>query len=548
MSSSPGGLDTISAPQILQGNSRHGGKRALVIDDEEVVCQVVEGFLSSDGWQVESAASLDEAVTSFEARPCPVVVCDVHLPGDMSNFFRKTRACDPLVQIIMFTGDPTIDSVLEALQQGAYDYLQKPCSRANLVHVARQAFDKYTLLREQARLQNENESYRRRLEELVQRRTEQLRETELKYRTLFDCAVDAIFLVEIPSGIICDFNPVAARLLRVKGSDLMGRPISGFVQDQLAKSLSEASDKEHGEWRYESVTLASGDGQVRYARVSVGKVDLDDRTYLQVVARDTTDQLELKQRTELMELEFVSGQRLATIGLLAAGIAHNINTPLMGIYGVAQLLKMKYPALTDIDSILTQVERINDIIRNLMWKSRQEQDQTFQEIDLSQLLTEELRFLEADLEFKHNVEKVYEFSDEIPTIMGRYSDFSQSLTNIVRNSLDAMHGCEPKTLTIKTAVKDGEIQITIKDNGCGIAKEDCDKIFLPFYTTKPTVRDGNSDSPTGTGLGLSMVHKLLAPYSVRYELDSEPNKGTSFTLCIPLSLNSAAAHHKHKVT
>jgi two-component system, sporulation sensor kinase A len=545
MSSSLNDLGALANVQhFSKSNQANPPRRALIIDDEEVVCQIVDSFLKSDGWEVSAAEGIEDASLLIRMCPFPVIICDVHLPGDTSGLIRTAREADPFVQIIMYTGDPTITSVREALQQGAYDYLQKPCSRENLVHVVNQAFEKYQLLSDQSRLQAENEVYRRKLEELVARRTEQLRETELKYRTLFDCAVDAIFLLEIPSGVISDFNPQAARFLRVKGVDLTNRSIRDFVLDQLDAPLKEAQNKEgHAEWRFENIAVTTGDGQERHAQISAGIIDFDDRLYLQVVARDVTHQMELRQRHEAMESELLNGQRLSTIGQLAAGVAHNINTPLMGIYGVAQLLKMKYPQLTDMDSVLQQVERINEIIRNLMWKSRQEQDQSFQEIDLCQLLKEELRFLEADLEFKHNVEKVYDLSDEIPAIMGKYSDFSQSLTNIIRNALDSMFSREDKIITVKSEVANDEIIITIKDTGCGIPAEDMDKIFLPYYTTKPLIRDyeEDPDMPIGNGLGLSTVQKLLAPYGVKYKIDSTPNLGTSFAIHIPLTLNSASA-------
>ena len=169
---------------------------------------------------------------------------------------------------------------------------------------------------------------------------------------------------------------------------------------------------------------------------------------------------------------------------------------------------MKHPDFKDIDGVITQVERINGIVRNLMWKSRQEQDTSYQEIDLNQLLQEELRFLEADMDFKHNVEKQFQFADDVPAIAGRYSDFSQSIMNVVRNALDAMHALDHKMLRVTTEVRDGDVRLSITDVGCGISAENRDKLFVPFYTTKPLAgRDGGQ--PSGTGLGLSTAQRLL---------------------------------------
>jgi PAS domain S-box-containing protein len=513
------------------------GRRLLVVDDEEVIRQIVQGFLGVEGWEVDSVSGTEDAFAHFADRRYPVVLCDVHLPGDSTDLLRRLKAHSPATQVIMFTGDPTVSTVREALQHGAYEYVPKPCRREELVHIVQRAYEKYTLLCEQTRLQAENELYRRHLEELVEKRSAQLRESELRYRAIFNRAVDAIFLVDLATGEICDHNIAATRLLDLRGVKLTDRPMSDFVGDQLVTVLREAAAEGHREWRFERVSFSAGQNSPRIAQVSVGKVEFDHQTCLQIVARDVTAQIELAERTEIMENELLSEQRLAAIGLLASGIAHNINTPLMGIYGSAQLIKMKHPDFRDIDGVITQVERVNAIVRNLMWKSRQEQDTSYQEIDLNQLLQEELRFLEADMEFKHNVEKQFHFADNVPAIVGRYSDFSQSIMNVVRNALDSMHAVEHKVLRVTTEVHGDDLRLSVVDNGCGIATDNRDKLFVPFYTTKPLAgRDGGQ--PSGTGLGLSTVQRLLTPYGVRFAIDSEPGHGTSFTFCIPIEANS----------
>jgi PAS domain S-box-containing protein len=538
------GLPSPAAPGSDSAHMKHGSRQLLVVDDEEIICQIVQGFLGVEGWEVDSVRDVASAYASLERRSYPVILCDVHLPGNSTELLKFVKSQCPATQVIMFTGDPTINTAREAIQHGAYEYVPKPCRREELVHIIQRAFEKYSLLEEQSRLLAENEAYRKRLEELVQKRTEQLRQSELRYRAVFNRAVDAIFLVDAATGVICDHNIAATRFLNVGGNDLMDRPIRDFIGNQMADALNHMADRPQREWRFERVTFSLRDQKSRVAQVSVGTVVLEDQTCLQIVARDMTDQIELRERSELMEMELLSEQRLAAIGLLASGIAHNINTPLMGIYGAAQLIKMKHPELkdfTDVDGVITQVERINGIVRNLMWKSRQEQDTSVQEINLNQLLQEELRFLEADLDFKHNVTKQFSFADEVPVIMGRYSDFSQSIMNVVRNALDAMHTSEQKQLTVRTAVNDGEIRIVVKDNGCGMRPEDRDKIFLPFYTTKPIAGQNGPSEPTGTGLGLSTVQRLLAPYSVHFQIDSEPGQGTTFSICVPVAPNSPSS-------
>jgi PAS domain S-box-containing protein len=535
-------IKNVINPAAAKENNRSSrGRRLLVIDDEEVVRQLVSGFLSIDDWEVDAASTLEQAETILRDRSYPVVLCDVHLPGSSTDFLRQFKERFPLSQVIMFTGDPTIATVREALQHDAYDYVPKPCRREELSRIVQRAFEKHSLLCEQQRLEEENENYRRHLEELVEKRTAQLRESELRYRALFHRAVDAIFLLDIPSGKICDLNIAATRMAGAQTADLVGKTIHDLVGEQLNAALHGAAGEPYGEWRFERVVFKGGGAEPRLAQVAAGKVELEDQTCLLIVARDVTEQVHLAEQNRRMEQELQNEQRLAAIGLLASGIAHNINSPLMGIYGAAQLIKMKYPDLTDIDGVITQVERINGIVRNLMWKSRQEQETQPQEINLNQLLQEELRFLEADLDFKHNVAKHYSFADNVPTILGRYSDFSQAIMNVVRNALDAMHECETSVLSVQTEVHGDEIRIVVRDTGCGIPAGDQEKIFLPFYTTKPVVGRGREHEPTGTGLGLTTVQKLLAPYGVRFEIDSTVGSGTSFVVCVPISANSPQA-------
>jgi PAS domain S-box-containing protein len=521
--------------------------RLLVVDDEADIRRLVCDFFDDTIWQVQAVGSLEEALERVHSEIYPVILCDVHMPGKSVNLVAAAKERYAPTQVIMFTGAPTIDSAREAIREGAYDYIPKPCGSEDLVRIVQRAYERFLLVEERDQLERENLEYARRLEELLERRTEQLRESELKYRAVFNRAVDAILLVNPENGCICDYNIAATRLLNVASAELNERPIRDFVGERFDEMLKQAKEPRHGEWRFERVRFRGPDEWERTAQIAAGKVEFDDGAFLQLVARDVTDHLELRERHERMELELLNEQRLAAIGLLVSGVAHNINTPLTGIYGAAQLIKMKHPDVEDIDGVITQVDRINGIIRNLMWKSRQEQDQSFQELDLNQLLIEELRFLEADLDFKHNVDRRFEFGDTVPTIMGRYSDFSMSVMNVVRNALDAMHGRKDRVLSVSTEVRDGDVRITVKDNGCGIPPEERPKIFVPFYTTKPLVGPEKSEQPTGTGLGLSTVQKLLAPYGARYEIESEVEVGTAFSICLPLAINAASARRQESL-
>lgn len=235
-----------------------------------------------------------------------------------------------------------------------------------------------------------------------------------------------------------------------------------------------------------------------------------------------------------MQLELMQHARLASIGMLATGIAHNLNVPLQGIINHIELLKLTHPDIPYLEEILNQAQRISAIINNMLFKSRQEQDQGVREINLNQLLVEELNFLNADLVFKHRIKKEYQFDPDLPAVRGVYSDFSQAFLNVIKNALDAMHEATEKCLSVKTAsTRDGDILIEVKDTGCGVSPENLSRIFDPFFTTKPSEGRDHSGRPNGTGLGLSTTYQLLKKYSARFNVESEVGKGTTMRVYIP---------------
>ena len=253
-----------------------------------------------------------------------------------------------------------------------------------------------------------------------------------------------------------------------------------------------------------------------------------------VVTRDITEREKMEERQRELEVELLKEQRLSFIGLLSSGIAHNVKNPLTIISGYIQLMKAEMPNRKELDNILQQVERIESIINNLMVKSRMEQKLEKCSLDLNELLTTELNFLEADSYFKNNVKKEYQFQAILPLIKSVYSDFSQGLLNIILNAIDAMHESKEKTLTIKTYSDDDFIYIEISDTGCGIPETDIPNLFTPFYTTKPSYIEEGTKRPKGTGLGLFSTYQILKPYGVKFDVKSEVGKGTAFKIKIPI--------------
>ncbi len=246
--------------------------------------------------------------------------------------------------------------------------------------------------------------------------------------------------------------------------------------------------------------------------------------------------LELKKTLEdlaLSQSQLLESQKLEQIGLLSSGLAHNLRTPLSGIKGYAQLLKMDHKELRELDLIVREVDVMESIISNLMFKSRKEKDTREELLNLNDLIRNELEFLNANMFYKHRVKTTVDLDRNLPLITGVYAHYSQAIMNIVQNALDAMYEASDRCMTIKTRHDGQFIYIEISDTGCGIPEKIREKIFNVFFTTKPLSNERQGEEPAGTGLGLSSSNYYVRQYGGSIQVKSEEGKGSTFTIKIP---------------
>ena len=250
--------------------------------------------------------------------------------------------------------------------------------------------------------------------------------------------------------------------------------------------------------------------------------------------KDVNEQVLMEKQNHLLELELTREYKLAEFGMLVAGIAHNLNGPLTGILGLCDLMKMRGTASTEIEQVRKQASVMRDLITNLLTKSRNESEIEPRELDVREIIETELRFLEGNLFFKHQITQNLLIADNLPTIYGVYIDLSQVIGNLVRNAIDAMYEAPKKHLTVKAFVQERYLVLQVADTGCGMSKDVQAHIFEPFFTTKPKQHEAPDGAPTGTGLGLSSSRAILARYGALLDVDSEEGRGTTFTVRFPI--------------
>ena len=287
---------------------------------------------------------------------------------------------------------------------------------------------------------------------------------------------------------------------------------------------------------YEGQTLEidNGDGRIFLVTRSF-LFESGRKSTVMLMAKDITDQKLIEKQNHQLEIELIRESKLAEFGTMSAGIAHNLNGPLTGILGFCELLQLTRADVKEIEHIRSQAVVMKDIVANLLKKSRNEQDAEPQDLIVEDIIRTELQFLEANLFFKHNVERIVELAPDSPSVHGIYIDLSQVIGNLLRNAIDAMFHSEVKTMTVRTWHDERTLFISVADTGCGMSEDVKQKIFTPFFTTKPKAAEAKDGEPVGTGLGLASSRNILARYGAEISVESAPDQGTTFTIRFPLN-------------
>jgi signal transduction histidine kinase len=261
----------------------------------------------------------------------------------------------------------------------------------------------------------------------------------------------------------------------------------------------------------------------------------EERNLIDEIARQVSvivEQWETEQETVRLQEQLRHTERLATVGQLSAGVAHELNEPLAAILGFAQLVKesgnLSHQASQDTEKIINAALHAREVIRKLMIFTRQMPARKIK-CDLSQLVREGLYFLESR-SAKENIVMVRQLEEGLPQIQVDPSQINQVLVNLVVNAIQAMP--DGGKLSIITHSDAEHVYLIVKDTGIGMNTEVQRQLFIPFFTTK--------DVGQGTGLGLAVVHGIVTSHGGTIKVQSEVGKGSSFEICIPIknSLNS----------
>ena len=333
-------------------------------------------------------------------------------------------------------------------------------------------------------------------------------------------------------GCVTRCNSSLEELLGVKRDEAIGRHVEELFAEDFAETLQQVLGIQS--WRLTETRniyklhTASRDGRALILNIALAPLESETsgRTGALVVLEDVTSRVRLEEQLQQRE-------KLSSIGLLAAGVAHEVNTPLTGVSSYTQMLLGMLPE-TDpkhalLQKVRRQADRASNIVNNLLNFSRTGGAAELTEVDVHRVLDDTLQLLEPQFR-RSQIEIARNYKPDLPKAFGNAGKLQQLFTNLLLNARDAIvDGGEVRLVTSSNG--DDSITIEVTDTGLGIAPENVAKIYDPFFTTKGVGR--------GTGLGLAISYGIVQEHSGHITVESTPGRGTTFRISIPTSESHA---------
>jgi PAS domain S-box-containing protein len=516
----------------------------LIVDDEIRMCESIKILLGGRNYRIQTYSSATDAMSWLESNSCDLILLDLMMP-EMNGFqfLDHVKKSYPDVTVIMMTGHASIESAVEALKRGAYDYFGKPFEHDELVKRVENALD-------QRRLRAERDVFRKKFET-----------SEERYRYLVQHSPDIIFTLGA-KGEFLFVNDTVESLLGYESSSLQGKDFSTIVHGddvEKVRAFFEAARKgkplsDCMEVRLRCRTSrANGDDcstvELRASAMAEVSVEESGKIHgIYGVARDITERRRTEEEKKLLEAQLRQAQKMEAIGTLAGGIAHDFNNLLMAIQGNASLMLFDldqkhehFDRLRNIEKLVDSGSRLTAQLLGYARKGRYE----VRPIDLNLLVKDACETFNRT---KKEIRITQHFDKHLAAIEADAGQIEQVLMNLLVNAADAMRGGGKVTIrTSNTTHEDMKgklynpkpgkyVLLAVSDTGIGMDEKTQERIFEPFFTTKEMGR--------GTGLGLASTYGIIKGHGGFIDVESQPGKGATFYIYLPASTKKIPKTHR----
>lgn len=483
----------------------------LVIDDERDIREGCERILSRMECNVYVATNGQDGLDIINQESICMVICDIKMPGmDGLEVLKKIKEISPDIVVVMITGFSTVETAIEAMKKGAYDFISKPFSPDQLRIVAKRAVEKLRLEQEARDLKKAKE------QNLADLGTEQSR-----MRTIVESLPNGVLVTNM-SGQIVLMNPTARSLLDLPENTGFGDSIEKCVKDdRLCRYMKKVA--QHSE--------ADGDYMEPF------ELALDEERYLLAHGRPVSGE-DGESLGAVVNLSDISDMKLfdRLKSEFVAKVSHELRSPLSIIHQqLAMVLRKNASKDNDNSSQILgrakeKTQTLISMISDLLDIARIESGssgQPLSKIRVDDLLEKIIAFMVAQATEKDQQLTLDVPAENIPPVIADPIALESVFGNLIANAIK--YTPEKGKISVKADVEQGRVVVSVKDNGYGIEEQHLSKIFEKFYR----IKDENTRLINGTGLGLPIVKSLVEAAGGNIVVNSNPGEGSEFIVQLP---------------
>ena len=487
----------------------------LVVDDERIIREGAERILLKEGWQATAVENGERGLECLENNSFNILLLDLMMPGISGmEVLKAIRETHPKLLVIVITGYATIENAVEAMKNGAYDFIPKPFTPDQLRIVIRRAIEKLTLEQEAERLRLERE-----------KSLQDIADEKSRTRTIISHMADGVVVTDRQGTVVLN-NPAVTRLLGLEGEPPQGKNISEWISnDHLTEMIQEVLNVENPHGQGISREIAWGDSPRCFFTAHSAPVRNEQGEVLGAVTifNDVTCFKELDQ----MKSDFVNM------------VSHELRSPLSSVQ--QQLYNIVNGISGEINEeqnrILGRVQgRIDGLItmvRNLLDLSRVESGSLVQhkeKVALEEIIQGAVELLAQEAEKKSLTLDVKIDSQLFPVHADRQS-METVFTNLLGNAIK--YNQDNGSIFVNARNRGEFVEVQVSDTGVGIKQDNLARIFDKFYR----IRTEYTRKVIGSGLGLPLVKALVEAHLGTITVESKEGEGTTFTVLLPRGLS-----------
>ncbi|MEJ2428379.1 MAG: response regulator [Deltaproteobacteria bacterium] len=497
-------------------------RKLVVIDDDPEIRDAMSRILAGYNYEVFTAEDGPKGLELVAGENPSLVLTDIMMPGmDGIEVLRRVKEQSPDVEVIVITGHGEMDMAVQALQLEASDFINKPISKQSLTVALRRAEQRIWL-------RNKLREHTEVLEQTVKERTDELVNHHEFERNLIQASIDGI-IANDRKGKIIIFNEGAERIYGYTPEEILGRDVTELYPESMAKQVKKMlyGPEYGGPGRlinYEVEVLVKGGERVP---VLLSAIMVHKKGEEIATVGYFKDMREIKQ----MEREIVESERIAAMGLAVKGVAHTVKNILhrmkLGAFMVDEgLEKEEFHLLhKGWEMVRKNIDQISRMTMEML-NYASTGPSAAETCSLNSIVDEVCELMEGKA-LERGIELVRVLDSSLPEVTADTAGIHTCLLNLVTNAIEAFPESGGAGQIVVSTGREAEagVSFEVKDTGRGMSKELQKQIFKQLVSTK---------GAQGTGLGLATVHKIVCEHGGRIQLESEPNKGSCFTIVLPI--------------